>query len=137
MDAGLAQVRQAACTGVKCDLADLMDNKRWGWECVLRLQEVEDRKTPAVTTWTAEFLLRAGESREFLGSWINSGGQKETSEERARCLYWINSKESPLASYRRCPSDVTAALFFCVCAFVSMVYNIKPSLSRSSPLTPS
>jgi hypothetical protein len=74
-----------------------MDNKRWGWECVLRLQEVEDRKTPAVTTWTAEFLLRAGESREFLGSWINSGGQKETSEERARCLYWINSKESPHA----------------------------------------
>ena len=63
--AGLAQVRQAACTRVKCDL---FDNKRWGWECMLQLQEIEDMKTPATTTWAEEFLLRAGESREFLGS---------------------------------------------------------------------
>jgi hypothetical protein len=33
-DVGLAQVRQPACTGVKCDL---MDNKRRGWECMLQL----------------------------------------------------------------------------------------------------
>jgi hypothetical protein len=67
-DTGLGRVRQAACTGVKCNL---MDSKRWGWECMLQLQEAEDRKTPAATTWAAEFLLRAGESRQFLGSWIN------------------------------------------------------------------
>jgi hypothetical protein len=39
----------------------LLDNKRWGFQ----LQEAEDRKPPAATTWAAEFLLRAGESREF------------------------------------------------------------------------
>jgi hypothetical protein len=60
----------STCTGVRCDL---MVSKRWEWECMLQLQEVEDRKPPAATTWAAEFLLRAGESREFLGSWINSG----------------------------------------------------------------
>jgi hypothetical protein len=40
---------------------------------MLQLQEVEDRKTPAATTWAAEFLLREGGSRKFLGSWITSG----------------------------------------------------------------
>ena len=29
-------------------------------------------QNPAATTWAAEFLLRDGESREFLGLWINS-----------------------------------------------------------------
>ena len=41
-DAGRAQVQQTACTGVKCNL---MDKKRLGWECMLQLQEVKDRKT--------------------------------------------------------------------------------------------
>ena len=63
--AGLEQLRQAACTGIKCDL---LGKKRWAWKCMLQLQEIEDRKTPAATTWAAEFLLRAGESRKFLGS---------------------------------------------------------------------
>jgi hypothetical protein len=54
-----------ACTGVKCDL---MDSTCWGWECMLQLQEVEDRKTQVATTWAAEFFLREGESREFPGS---------------------------------------------------------------------
>jgi hypothetical protein len=40
-DIGSARIRQVACTGVKCDL---MDSTRWGWECMLQLQEVEDRK---------------------------------------------------------------------------------------------
>jgi hypothetical protein len=39
---------------------------------MLQFQEVEDRKTPASTTWAAEFLLREGESKEFLGMWITS-----------------------------------------------------------------
>jgi hypothetical protein len=43
----------------------------------LQLQEAEDRKTPAATTWAAEFLLRAGKSKEFLGLWINSGAIHE------------------------------------------------------------
>jgi len=32
---------------------------------MLQIQEAEDRKTPAATTWVAEFLLRAGEGSEF------------------------------------------------------------------------
>ena len=39
-----ARIRQVACTGIKCDL--IMDSTRWGWECMLQLQEVEDRKPP-------------------------------------------------------------------------------------------
>jgi hypothetical protein len=66
-DKGVARIRQVACTGVKCDL---MDSKRWGWECMLQLQEAEDRKPPAATTWAAEFLLRVGESKECLGFMI-------------------------------------------------------------------
>jgi hypothetical protein len=46
-DIGSARIRQLACKGVKCDL---MDFTRWGWECMLPLQEVEDRKIPADTT---------------------------------------------------------------------------------------
>jgi hypothetical protein len=44
---------------------------------MLQLQEAEDWKTPAATTWAAEYLVRAGESREFLWSWINSGAFHE------------------------------------------------------------
>ena len=33
---------------------------------MLQPQEVEDRKTPAATTWTAEFLLRGEESPTVL-----------------------------------------------------------------------
>jgi hypothetical protein len=36
-----------------------------------------------ITTWAAEFLLRAGESWEFLGSWINSGVIHEANRRRA------------------------------------------------------
>jgi hypothetical protein len=50
---------------------------------MLQLQEVEDRKIPAVTTWAAEFLLRGGESREFLGLWITSGVVHEAKRRRA------------------------------------------------------
>jgi hypothetical protein len=50
---------------------------------MLQLQEVEDRKTPAATTWAAEFLLRKGESREFLGLWITSGAIHEAKKRRA------------------------------------------------------
>jgi ribonuclease HI len=47
-DAGWARVQQAAGAGVK---GDLMDRARWGWECMRRLQETEDRQTPGATTW--------------------------------------------------------------------------------------
>jgi hypothetical protein len=50
---------------------------------MLQLQEAEDRKTPAATTWCAKFLLRAEESREFLGSWISSGAILEAKKRRA------------------------------------------------------
>jgi hypothetical protein len=39
---------------------------------MLQLQEADNWEKLAATTWAAEFLLRDGESREFLGSWINS-----------------------------------------------------------------
>ena len=50
---------------------------------MLQLQETEDRKPPAATTWAAEFLIRAGESGEFLGLWINSGAIHEAKRRRA------------------------------------------------------
>jgi hypothetical protein len=64
-----------------------MDSTRWGWECMLQLQEVEDRKTPAATTWTAEFLLREGEA----GSSSGCGSHpelfiKQRRDERRRLL---------------------------------------------------
>jgi hypothetical protein len=59
-DTGVARIRQVACTGVKCDL---MDSTRWGWECMLQLQEAEDRKAPGATTRAVEFLLRVGGNR--------------------------------------------------------------------------
>jgi hypothetical protein len=100
---GLARVRQAACTGAKCDS---VDRKRWGWEFMLQHQEAEDRKTPAATTWAAEILLRAKESREFLGSWINSGAIHAAKKRRAtqvitcsfpcgKWLHMIGARASP------------------------------------------
>ncbi len=59
-DAGLTQILQAAC--------NFMDQTGWGWDCMLQPQDFEDREFPAATTWAADFLLREGESREFLGS---------------------------------------------------------------------
>ena len=79
-DIGLHKIGQAASTGTQ---SDLMDSMRWGWSCMLQLQEADNWENPAATTWAAEFLLRDGESREFLGSWINSistRGQEKTSQ---------------------------------------------------------
>ncbi len=57
-------------------------HKLWGWECMLQLQEAEDRKTPAPTTWSPEFLLRVGKNREFfLGSWMNSDAIHEAKKD--------------------------------------------------------
>jgi hypothetical protein len=79
---------QAASTGVQ---GDLMNNERWGWRCMLQLQEAENWTKPAATTWAAEFLLREGESRECLGSWINSSAVHEAKKRRAKqvitCLF--------------------------------------------------
>ena len=49
-----------------------------------QLQEVENWSKPAATTWAAEFLLREGESRECLGSWINSSAVHEAKKRRAK-----------------------------------------------------
>jgi hypothetical protein len=80
-DIGLHRIRQAASTGAQ---SDLMDNTRWGWRCMLQLQEADTWKKPAATTWAAEFLLREGESREFLGSWINPSAVHEAKKRRAK-----------------------------------------------------
>jgi hypothetical protein len=79
-DKGVARIRQVACTGVRCDF---MDSKRWGWECMLQLQEAKDKKVPAATTWATEFLLMVGEIRGFLGLWINSGAIHEAKRRRS------------------------------------------------------
>ncbi len=51
---------------------------------MLQLQEAENWNKPAATTWAAEFLLREGESRECLGSWINSSAVNEAKKRRAK-----------------------------------------------------
>jgi hypothetical protein len=61
-----------------------MDSTRWGWRCMLQLQEADNWKNPAATIWAAEFFLREGESREFLGSWINSSAVHEAKKRRAK-----------------------------------------------------
>ena len=67
-DVGLRSIRQTAS----------MNKERWGGRCMLQLQEAENWNKPvtkpAATTWAAKFPLREGESRECLGSWINSNG---------------------------------------------------------------
>jgi len=80
-DTGLHRIRQAASTGAQ---SDLMDSTRWGWSCMLQLQEMDNWGKPATTTWAAEFLLRDGESREFLGSWINSSAVHEAKKRRTK-----------------------------------------------------
>jgi hypothetical protein len=80
-DIGLHTIGQVASTGAQ---SDLMDSTRWGWSCMLQLQEADNWEKPAATTWAAEFLLKDGESREFLGSWINSSAVHEAKKRRAK-----------------------------------------------------
>jgi len=78
---GRRSIRQSASAGVQ---SDLMDTEWWGRRCMLQLQEAENWNKPAATTWAAEFLLREGESRECLGSWINSSAVHEAKKRRAK-----------------------------------------------------
>ena len=80
-NAGLHSIGQAATMGVQ---GDLLSNERWGRRCMLQLQEDEKWSKPTTTTWAAEFLLREGESREFLGSWIRFGAVHEAKKRRAK-----------------------------------------------------
>ena len=61
-----------------------MDTEGWGRRCMLQLQEAENWNKAAATTWAADFLLREGESRECLGSWINSSVVNEAKKRRAK-----------------------------------------------------
>jgi hypothetical protein len=80
-DVGLRSIRQTASAGAQ---SDLMNKERWGRRCMLQLQEAENWNKPAATTWAAEFLLREGESRKCLGSWINSNAVNEAKKRRAK-----------------------------------------------------
>jgi hypothetical protein len=80
-DTRLHRIGQTARTGAQ---SDFMDSTRWGWSCMLQLQGADNWETPADTTWAAEFLLKDGESREFLGSWINSSAVHEAKKRRAK-----------------------------------------------------
>ena len=65
---------------------------------MLQLQGADNWKKQAATTWAAEFLLREGESREFLGLWINSSAVQEAKKRRVKqvitcsfpCGKWLN-----------------------------------------------
>jgi hypothetical protein len=46
-DTGLHNIGQTTSTGVQ---GDLMNNERWGWRCMLQLQETENWTKPAATT---------------------------------------------------------------------------------------
>jgi hypothetical protein len=61
-----------------------MHKERWGRRCILQLQEAENWNKQAATTWAAEFLLREGESREYLGSWMNSNAVNEAKKRRGK-----------------------------------------------------
>ena len=80
-DSGLQRIKQATNTGAQ---SDQMDNTRWGWRCMLQLQETDIWKERATTTWAAEFLLRKVESREFLGSWLHSSAVHEAKKRRTK-----------------------------------------------------
>ena len=84
----------------------MMDIKRWGWECMIQLQEAENRQSPGATTWAADFLNRDGESRKFLGLWFASGAVHEAKTRRAtqvitcsfpcgKWLHMIKARASP------------------------------------------
>jgi hypothetical protein len=73
---------------------------------MLQLQVAENWNKAAATTWSADFLLREGESRECLGSWINSSAVNEAKKRRAKqvitcsfpCGKWlhmIGGRKSP------------------------------------------
>jgi hypothetical protein len=80
-DIGLHRIGQVSSTGAQ---SDLMDSTRWGWSCMLQLQETDNWEKLAATTWAAEFFLRDDESREFLGSWINSSVVHEAKKRLAK-----------------------------------------------------
>ena len=61
-DSGLQRIKQAASTGAQ---SDLMDNTRWGWRCMLQLQEADNWKKPAATTWQLSFYLVRAKSENF------------------------------------------------------------------------
>jgi hypothetical protein len=73
-DIGLQRNKKAVIVGAQ---SDLLDSARWGWNCMLHLRDTDNWERQTTTTWAAEFLLRDGESREFLGSWINSSAVHE------------------------------------------------------------
>ena len=47
------------------------DEQAWGKECFEDLER-RDLGKPATTTWTTDFLVRGGESREELGKWLRN-----------------------------------------------------------------
>ena len=96
-DVGRQSIRQSASAGVQ---SDLMDAEGWRRRCMLQLQEAENWNKPAATTWAAEFLLREGESRECLGSWINSSAVNEAKKRRAKQVMLIPMRKMAAQDWR-------------------------------------
>jgi hypothetical protein len=78
---------------------------------MLHLRDTDNWERPTTTTWAAEFLLRDGESREFLGSWINSSAVHEAKKRRVKqvitctfpCGKWLHMiKARPSAGCELC-----------------------------------
>ena len=64
-----------------------------------QLQETDNWKRPAATTWSVEFLLREGESREFLGSWLHSSADDDVHEVKQRRAKQVISRSSPCGKW--------------------------------------
>jgi hypothetical protein len=112
-DIGLQRIKQSASVGAQ---SDLLDSARWGWSCMLHLRDTDNWERPTTTTWAAEFLLRDGESREFLGSWINSSTVHEAKKRRVKqvitctfpCGKWLHMiKARPIAGCELCKRIMT------------------------------
>ena len=99
---GRQSIRQSASEGVQ---SDLMGAKDWGRRCMLQLQEAENWNKPAATTWAAEFLLREGESRECLGSWIDSSVVHEAKKRRAKQVITCSTGYHMLIPMRKMVND--------------------------------
>jgi hypothetical protein len=69
-DIGLHRIGQVTSTGAQ---SDLMDSTRCGWRCMLQLQEADNWKNPAATTWAAEFLLGRAKA---CGKWLHMIGTR-------------------------------------------------------------
>jgi hypothetical protein len=106
-DAGWAQVRRAACTGVKCDF---IDNKRWGWDCMLQLQEQFSEPSRCLALVSEEKMgereaqstaARASERASVPERGRERERKRETSRIDSKGIGWASAETSTCRENRR------------------------------------